>query len=75
MHCNELGTFIPSLMSRAMDSTIINILYDQPLVCGNQPIYEDLGKKISLSQQNLRISNGRKVKVLKLGQLAKPMFF
>ena len=63
MHCNELGTFIPSSVSRAMDSTITNILYDRPLVCGNQPIYEDLGKKVSLNQQNLRVSIGRKGKV------------
>jgi hypothetical protein len=47
-------------MSRALDHAIINNLYDRPLLSGNQPIYEDLGKKIYLFQLNFRVSNGHK---------------
>jgi hypothetical protein len=42
VHSNDLGTFIPPLKSRAIQPTITNIFYDQPLVDGNQLHYEDM---------------------------------
>jgi hypothetical protein len=50
MYSNELGPFIPPLTSRAIQSTIINVVYNQPLVCGNQYHLEDLERKSSLFQ-------------------------
>ena len=47
MHGNELGTFIPPLMSWAIEFTITNISYDWPFVCGNHSIMR-FEKKILL---------------------------
>ena len=45
---NELGAFIPPLMSKATKPTLTGIFYDQPLVYRNQLHYEDLGGKNSM---------------------------
>lgn len=40
VYSNEPRTFTLPLTSRAIEPTIINIIYDQPLVCRNQLHYE-----------------------------------
>ena len=46
VHSNDLGTFIPPLKTRAIQPIITNIIYDQPLVGGNQLHYEDMESDI-----------------------------
>jgi hypothetical protein len=42
---------------KGIQPTITNKFYDMPLVHENQLCHEDMLRKISLSQQNLRRSN------------------
>ena len=48
VYSNELGAFLPLLISRAIELTITNIFYDHPLVCGYQLHYEDIPTKIEI---------------------------
>ena len=62
-------------MWRAFELIIINIWFDWPLACRSQLHIEALRVKISLFQSNLTRSNGRKVEVIKLGQIVKSRVF
>ena len=48
VYSNELGAFLPLLISRAIELTITNIFYDHPLVCRYQLHYEDIPTKLEI---------------------------
>ena len=53
VHSNELEIFIPPLMLRVIQLIIINVLYGQPLVCGNSLHYIVMIRKLPWFQQSL----------------------
>ena len=69
MRSIELGIFIPPSMSRIIQSTIINIFYDQPRVCGNM-ILKILKNFFFVSPQSEKIQQ-LQVEILKFGQLVR----
>ena len=50
VYSNELGAFIPLLISWALELTITNIFYDHLLICGYQFHYEDMSTKFEKIQ-------------------------
>jgi hypothetical protein len=62
VHSNKLDFFMPPLVTKANQPIVTNIFYDQPLTCENHVHYVDMERKISLLHQNLRRSNGCKVR-------------
>ena len=65
VYSNELGAFIPLLISWAIELTITNIFYDDPLVCGYQLHHEDMStkfEKIQLLQNwSLQVGAAREI--------------
>lgn len=69
VHSNKLEFSMPSLILKASQPVITNIIHDQPLSCENHVHFVDMQRNIFLLHQNLRRSNGCKVQVLTLGHL------
>lgn len=68
--CIPTHLVLSSSISSEIQSTITNIFYDQPRVCGKQLNHEDIwDQKMSSNQQIMRISSNYKSKFSRWGTL------